>query len=116
MTNSTLPLAPEDQMRPLAQWAGDPRLPLGRSGKPIGRAALYAWAQRGVKGVRLRVTQAGGCRVCSLRDIQDFFARLSERAGVYQADDEPSETPRSAKQRDRAAARAEEELATLGVC
>jgi hypothetical protein len=49
--------------------------------------------------------------------VEDFFQRLSEKDGLYQGGEEgPSETPRTATQRDRAAARAEEELAALGVC
>jgi hypothetical protein len=107
---------PDDQRKPLSQHASDPRMPLGRSGKPFGKHALYGWAGVGVRGVRLRCTRVGNCLTCSWRDVEDFFTRLSEKDGLFQGGEEgPSETPRSARQRDRAASDAERELALMGV-
>jgi hypothetical protein len=83
-------------------------LPHRRGGRAVHVATLYRWAQRGVRGIRLEVLQCGGTKVTSLEALQRFFERLS--AGAT-GDAQPV---RTAKQRQRASNKANDELAAAG--
>lgn len=75
----------DDTLRPLAAWVNDPRLawvPGARS-----RSSLHRWASIGCRGVRLKTVQTPTCRMCSYRDLMDFFARLGEATGCYSGGD-----------------------------
>jgi Protein of unknown function (DUF1580) len=83
-------------------------VPKRRGGRKIHTATGYRWASRGLNGVRLEVVQVGGTKCTSLEALQRFFERLSAVAS--------GEAPpvRTAKQRERAAAKANDELQKAG--
>jgi hypothetical protein len=58
---------------PKIQW-----LPLRRAGRRLHLATIYRWAQRGLRGVRLEIVQAGGTRCTSEAALLRFFEALSE--------------------------------------
>lgn len=83
-------------------------LPTRRGRRPVHVATLYRWAQRGLKGIRLEIIQIGGTSCTSLEALQRFFDRLTAaRSGDLI-------TPRTSRQRERAAAAADAELSREG--
>ncbi len=83
-------------------------LPRRRGGRDVHVATLYRWAQRGVRGVRLKILKVGGTKCTSLEALQRFFERLGARAA---GDPQPV---RTTKQRERASQIANDELAAAG--
>lgn len=83
-------------------------LPKRRGGRKVNLATVYRWASHGLHGVRLEVVQVGGTKCTSMTALQKFFERLSAAAN--------GEAPpvRTIKQRERAAAKANDELAKAG--
>ena len=83
-------------------------LPNRRGGKRPHVSCIYLWCQCGCKGIKLEVLQVGGTKCTSLEALQRFYERLSAVAS--------GEAPpvRTVKQRERAAAKANDELAKAG--
>lgn len=83
-------------------------LPDRRGGKRPHISCIYRWTTRGIRGVVLESLQVGGTKCTSVEALQRFFERLS--AG-------PTGGPqpvRTAKQRQRASQKANDELAAAG--
>jgi hypothetical protein len=100
-----------EQLIPLA----DVRLP-GRAGKKIHFSTVWRWVTTGVRGpggnrVRLQALRIGAKWVTSRRAIQAFAEALTPHLDVQA---EPAATC-TAGQRRRAAERAGEQLAALGI-
>jgi hypothetical protein len=52
-------------------------IPLRRNGKRIGYGAVYAWATKGRRGVKLRV-EVVGPRLCTRESfLREFFQKLT---------------------------------------
>ncbi|MCE5268690.1 MAG: DUF1580 domain-containing protein [Planctomycetaceae bacterium] len=88
-------------------------LPFRRSGKRPNISTLYRWALRGIRSIRLETVLIGGQRCTSKEALARFFQRLTREAGG-DADTPTFPAVRSAARRERAAARASEELERLG--
>lgn len=73
-------------------------------------ATIHRWRLRGCKGVKLQTAFAGGhCRTCE-KWLREFFA------GVTAAANGTSEAPSTASpERSAAVAKAEKELAAVGI-
>ena len=85
-------------------------LPHRRSGKKIHRSTSFRWAQRGIDGIRLEVLSIGGTKFTSLEALQRFFDRLSAVADGMPV----APQARTSNQRERAATKANDELARAG--
>ncbi len=83
-------------------------LPDRRGGKRPHVSCIYRWGQRGCKGIKLEVLQVGGTKCTSLEALQRFFERLSAQANGEQP------RARTTTQRQRAAEKANAELAAAG--
>ena len=55
-------------------------LPKRRRGRKVATSTLYRWAKRGLRGVRLEVTQVGGTMCTSRAALRRFFNRLTVAA------------------------------------
>jgi len=77
--DASAPPAAERLIR-LADVPSLPWLPL-RSGKRLSLPTVYRWAQRGLRGVKLRTVRVGSCQCTSEAWLWDFFNRLSNPAG-----------------------------------
>jgi hypothetical protein len=84
-------------------------LPRRRAGKRPHVSCVYRWSKTGCKGVVLETIQVGGTRCTSLEALARFCRRLT----TGDAADVPA--VRSAAERERAAARAMQELERAGV-
>ncbi len=60
-------------------------------------ATIHRWAQRGLKGIRLRTAFAGGHRRTSDRWVREFFQEVTKAAG---ADSRSAMSQASARSRD----------------
>lgn len=90
------------------------RLPKVKAGKSPHIATLHRWVQRGCRSrdgqiVRLEAVKIGGTVCTSLEALQRFFDGLSGDTTVV------APQARTARQRQRAIARAEEELRKAGI-
>lgn len=56
------------------------RLPIRPSGKKLHVSAVYRWASRGVRGVRLETTRVGGTTYTSAEALQRFSDALNGRS------------------------------------
>ncbi|MGC3967715.1 MAG: DUF1580 domain-containing protein [Pirellulales bacterium] len=83
-------------------------LPASRSGRPVHLSAIYRWAMKGLKGIRLETLQCAGRRVTSREALSRFFAALSEQAGLT----EPSTQART---RSPVARKRSHEMATANL-
>jgi hypothetical protein len=94
---------PFDHLIPLTEAAK--KIPGRRPGKAVSRSTLERWRTRGVRGVVLRTVRVGAT-VCTCHEwVREFLERLNApRAG------EPPPQVRSLSQRERAAARARQQL------
>ncbi len=72
-------------------------------------ATIYRWAQRGLKGVKLRTAFAGGHRRTTENWIREFFAAVTE------AVDGTGIAPPKPVSRSQRVARAEAELEAAGI-
>jgi hypothetical protein len=74
-------------------------------------STIHRWRTKGLKGVRLRTFRVGGRRVTTVSDLEEFIAKVTAAA------DGDKHLPkfRSSKRRSREIARAESELARLGI-
>lgn len=99
--------APE-HLIPLMQVPRLSWLPRRRNGKRLHVSTVFRWAQRGLHGVRLPVTQCGGTKCTTEADLRQFFAQLSAGGG-----DAPQ--VRTSAQRRRAMDRANRELEAAGI-
>jgi len=82
--------------------------PAGRKGRPLHVATVYRWATRGIRGVRLEVIRLGGSLYSSREAVQRFADRLS-------AAPPGAEGREGTCRRHDSAARAADELSTLGI-
>ncbi len=95
---------PEELLR-LSQAA---RLVPGRdNGKRVYVNTLWRWCSKGLKGVRLKSTMAGGHRCTTRRWLTEFFEALN---GLTAAGGDSPPRPRTPGQRRKASERAVEEL------
>lgn len=83
-------------------------LPRRRGGKRLNVATVFRWAQRGLKGVKLKTVSAGGAKCTTETDIRDFFAELSDRTSA-----EPRRATRASHNRKEA--RDEQTLNEAGI-
>ena len=109
-----------DELITLRQAAGE--LPRRRAGRKCALQTLYRWTgPHGCKGIVLRSTQVGCCRVTTRRWLGEFFGALArQRRGETlpsgaPAGPTPTLTSRTPAQRRRANEAAERELERLGV-
>jgi hypothetical protein len=77
----------------------------GRTGEPLCLAAMYRWTTKGCRGVKLRTAQLGAVRCTREEWIEDFFEKLTEKAGTR----DPMPTPSSRQQE------VERELDAIGI-
>lgn len=56
------------------------RLPVRPNGKKLHISAVYRWASRGVRGVKLETTRIGGGTYTSIEALQRFTDALNGRA------------------------------------
>lgn len=82
-------------------------LPARRGGKRPHVSCIYRWTVTGCRGALLDSIQIGGTRCTSREALARFFERLT----MGSRDIQPRRTP---AQRERAAAKAEQELERLG--
>ena len=83
-------------------------LPRRRAGKRPHVSCLYRWSTAGCRGVVLESIQVGGTRCTSREALARFFRRLTQG-------DAAAPATRTVAQRERAAARAMNELEGAGV-
>lgn len=102
--------ANSEQLVPLAEVPS--LLPPSRSGRPVHLSAVYRWAMKGLKGIRLETLQCAGRRVTSREALSRFFAGLSEQAGL--ATENANCGPRSASARKRSHEKADANLQAAG--
>lgn len=82
------------------------------NGRRIHKHTPYRWASRGVAGVILDTVQVGGIRCTSETALQRFFAEVDKARAARRKQPVPV---RSAAAYSRAAERAGEQLAKMGV-
>ncbi len=82
-----------------------------RRGRGLSLQTIYRWTLHGCRGVVLESVQVGGTRVTSVEAIERFVERLSASRGLPGA----QSAPRTTGQRERAVARAEQELEAAGI-
>ena len=70
------------------------------TGERVHKSTLYRWADRGLKGVKLEVTFAGGHKRTTENLIREFFAKVSIASSCA-----PISTRSTNRKRLRAAAR-----------
>jgi hypothetical protein len=92
-----------------------PILPRGRRGRPVSFACVLRWVLDGAKSpsgevVRLEACRLGGRWITSREALQRFTERLTPGTG-----DAPMVPVRTARQRRRAAEKAEQQLRALGI-
>lgn len=99
---------------PLVRLSAAPAIVERIGGERVHKSAIYRWTQRGLRGVRLRTTFAGGHRRTCETWIREFFEAVTQAADG--GNSLPSE-PSSRQQRRRAAeiARADAELRKDGI-
>jgi hypothetical protein len=90
-------------------------LPPGRLGRPVSFQCLLRWVLDGARGpdgrlVRLEAIRLGGRYITSREALQRFGESLTPGAS-----DRPVSSPRTPRQRRRAAERAERELEQMGI-
>lgn len=49
-----------------------------RKERSVHRTTVYAWANRGVRGVKLEIVQRGGQKFTSVEAVLRFFERIAE--------------------------------------
>jgi hypothetical protein len=91
------------------------RLPPGRKGAPVSLACVLRWVLDGSRApdgrvVKLEAVRLGGRWLTSLEALQRFAEALTPRLN-----DSPVSPPRTRRQRQRAAERAERELEEMGI-
>lgn len=79
-------------------------LPLSPSGKPVHVSAVHRWVDKGLRGVRLRVTAVGGRLHTSREWLRDFFDGVAAARGLAASD--PPPPPRTPARREREVAQA----------
>ena len=82
-------------------------MPRNTRGKRIHVATVYKWAQRGLKGGRLRTWKVGRVRCTTEQALLEFFERTD--GGSPNPQDASSSTPRRSRQA-RAAQQAKQKL------
>ena len=95
----------DESLIPLAVAARE--IPNRKGGLGVDVATVWRWTLKGIKGIRLESVMAGGIRQTSREAIRRFFERLTAAA-----DGASVAVIRTSKQRERAIAAAERELAT----
>ncbi len=90
-------------------------LPAGRRNRPVSMSCIFRWITSGVKlpsgdVVRLEAVRLGGRWLTSKEALQRFADAQTPRL-----DGEPEATPRTPTTRQRASARAAEELERCGI-
>ena len=91
------------------------RFPPFRENKPVAPSTVFRWIASGVRlpdgsRVRLEAVRLGGRWLTSGPAIERFIARQTPNLN-----DDPSPTPRTARQRQRAAEAAGKELERMGI-
>lgn len=81
-------------------------LPCRSTGKKIHISAIYRWAQRGIRGVRLDVVRIGGTSYTSREALQRFAEGISSQPGH----DDDTPTPRARQREVELAAKRVKEL------
>jgi uncharacterized protein DUF1580 len=104
------------QLIPLSAVTALPWLPVRRQGKKLNTATVWRWATKGVKApngsiVRLRTWKVGGMHSTTEQWLCEFF----EATSLPTTEPDATPMPRTAGQRERAAARAERELQRAGI-
>jgi hypothetical protein len=99
----------EETTFPLAETPK--HIPPRRGGRKLHQATAFRWAKHGVRGVKLETIRIGGTLCTSVEALQRFFERLSATDGPSEA----APSIRTPAARARAIAKAEAELAKLGV-
>jgi len=108
MSSTSLPVVPEvDELNRLYPLAELRHFVPKRKGKVCSIGCIFRWAQLGLKGRKLRVTQVGGTKMASRADLAAFFAALSGQT-------DQAATP-SNGQREKAIADASRELEQAGI-
>ncbi len=77
------------------------------TGERVHKSTLYRWADRGLKGVKLEVTYAGGHKRTTENLILEFFARVSVASGCQATSTGPAKRTRLSQ--------AEADLAAAGI-
>ncbi len=87
-----------DSLIPLREVPNLPLLASVRSGKPLHISTVWRWANRGVRGRKLKVVRVGGTVCTSMRALMDFF---EGSASLSSSSDEshPSRVTRSKHQK-----------------
>lgn len=97
----------DDNLIPLSQV---PRIfPTRSNGKTVHISAVYRWAQRGVRGVRLETLKVGGTSYTSIEAVQRFAEELT-RASRPSSGDLSEPAPSRARAMRSSASRLEFEL------
>jgi hypothetical protein len=99
-----------EELIPLTRVPALPFVPRRRRGKKLNQATVFRWANPGVRGVRLETIRFGGTLCTTRSALLEFFRRLTP-APV----ETPPSPPRTPGQRQRASARAAEQLERAGI-
>jgi hypothetical protein len=86
-------------------------VPRRRRGKRLNQATVFRWANPGVRGVRLETIRFGGTLCTTQSALLEFFRRLTLGTPAAAA---PPPT-RTARQRQRADAKAAQQLDQVGI-
>ena len=99
---------------PLVRLSAAPAIVERMGGERVHKSAIYRWAQRGLRGVRLRTAFAGGHRRTCESWIREFFEAVTRAAdGISYL---PTEPPaRQQRRREAEIARADAELRKAGL-
>jgi len=103
----TTPLDLPGRLIPLGEVRNLPWLPRRKGEKRLSLSTIFRWAQKGVRGRRLRVVSVGGLKSTTEQWVLDFFEGLANGpAGA------PARTPAG---RRRDLDRTERELEEIGI-
>src|SRR5271157_87707 len=90
----------------------------GRAGNPVHKGTLGLWHRRGVRGVRLETWMVGGRRCTSIEALNRFYQAVSQARSAHPSHRPPADaapSPRTGRDRSKAARRAMDVLTKRGI-